>query len=83
MPAENALDENPHSGASRLLVLPVHGGIAFQPLKQLLGDDAKMVVAHHLDRTLILGEGVVERNFLLAEVTQRFMGQSGMGYSLW
>ena len=31
-----------------------------------MSDDAKMVVTHHLDRALILGEGVVERDFPLA-----------------
>ena len=46
--AEDALDQNLHSGARRLAVLPVHGGVAFQAVQQFIGDDAKMVVAHHL-----------------------------------
>ena len=44
--AEDVLDQNPQSGARRLAVLPVHGGIAFQPVQKLMGDDAKMVVPH-------------------------------------
>ena len=38
--------------------LPVHGRIALQPVQQLMGDDAKMVVPHHLDRAPVLGKGV-------------------------
>ena len=65
--AQDALDQNPHPCARRFAVLPVHGGVALQPVQQLKGDDAKLVVPHHLDRALVLGEGVVERDFLLAE----------------
>lgn len=32
-----------------------------------MGDDAKLIVAHHLNRTLVLGEGVIEGDFFLAE----------------
>ncbi len=67
MLAEDVLDQNPHSGAYWLAVLPVHGGFSLQPVQQFMGNDAKMVVAHYLNRTLVLGQGVVEGNFLLAE----------------
>ena len=36
-------------------------------LGELGGDDAKVVVAHHLDRALVLGQGIVEGDFLGAE----------------
>ena len=65
--AQDALDQDPHSGARRFAVLPVHGSVAFQAVQQFMGDDAKVVVAHHLDRAGVLGQGVVEGDFLLAE----------------
>ena len=65
--AKDALDQNSHSGTRRLSVLPVHGGVAFQAVQQFLGDDAKVVVPHHLDCALVLGQGVVEGDFLLAK----------------
>ena len=30
-------------------------------------DDTELVVAHNLDRALVLGQGVIEGDFLLAE----------------
>ena len=65
--AENAFDQNPHSRACRLPVLPIHGSVALQTIQQLLRNDAKLIVAHDLNRALVLGERVIEGYFLLAE----------------
>ena len=58
--AEDALVQNPHPGTSRRTVFPVHGGVAFLAVQQLVGDKAKTVIPHHLNHALVLGEGIVE-----------------------
>ena len=65
MLAENAFDQHPHSGPRRFPVLPIHGCAAFQAAQEFMGDDTEVVVAHHLDRTLVLGQGIVEGDLLL------------------
>ena len=65
--AEYVFDQNAHACPRRLPVLPVHGGITFQAAQKLMGNDAKLVVAHDLNRALVLGQGVIEGDFLLAE----------------
>jgi len=65
--AEDAHGQNPHARPCRLLVLPVHRSIVFQAAQQLVGDQSELVISHDLDRALVLGQGVIEGNFLLAE----------------
>ena len=48
-------------------MLPVHRGVALEAAQQLVRDDTELVVAHNLDRALVLGQGVIEGDFLLAE----------------
>ena len=65
--AENTFDQNPHACPRRLPVLPVHGRSVLQVGQQLMGDDTEVVVAHDLYSALVLGQGVIEGDFLLAE----------------
>ena len=64
---ENAFHQNPHPRPGRFPVLPIHGSVVFQIAQQLVGDDEELVVAHDLDCALVLGQSVIEGDFLLAE----------------
>ena len=61
------MTRDPHPRSRRRSVLPIHGRVAFQFAQQLMRDDPKLVVPHQLHSALVLGQGVIERDFLLAQ----------------
>ena len=65
--AEDTIDQCPHSGPHLLEMLPVHRGVALEAVQQFMGDDAKVIVAHHFHRALVLCQGLVKGDCFLTE----------------
>lgn len=65
--AQDTLHQDTDTGASWLALHPVDTDAFLQVGKELVGDDAELVVAHDLDRALVFGKGVVECNLVLGE----------------
>ena len=65
--AKNPLHKHPHAGAGRIPVHPVHGHVALDAGHQFMRDDPQRGLAHDLARAFVLGQRVVEGDFLVAE----------------
>jgi hypothetical protein len=48
-------------------VLPIHGRIAPQSREQNVSDHPEPLVTHRFDRTLVLGQRIIEGEFLKRE----------------
>ena len=65
--AEDALDEDTHLGAGAFAVVPVDGRVLAELVDQFMGDDAKRSAAHDLNGLLVLGQRVIEGEFVRRE----------------
>ena len=62
--AQDALYQHPQPGAGTVAVSPIDADISLEPLEQFMGDDLQLVIAKHINRTLVIGQRVIEGDFL-------------------
>jgi hypothetical protein len=64
---KDAFHQDTHAGARGVAVHPVHGNAALDTRDELMCDDAKLGLSHHVPRAVVLGERVVESDLLVRE----------------
>jgi hypothetical protein len=65
--AEDAFDDDAHFGADAFFDGPVDGGVAADGFVEFVGDEGELFVSEDFDGAAVVGEGVVEGEFVFGE----------------